>query len=209
MLKPALVLLGMSPTSIFAFVGREFLSSIFVISSVSKFLARDRFRDALSSYRLLPERVVTVIARAVPLIEAALAVLLLTGIFPREAAIASASLLSVFSVAIAINLFRGLNFNCGCFGTANTRPAKFDTLARNIGLIAISVALAVVGSGRIAHWPPFPSVIELFLLAWGSLCCLTVSSALLDLSRTRAEAGALIAETSESTVTMRHETGRI
>jgi uncharacterized membrane protein YphA (DoxX/SURF4 family) len=52
-----------------------------------------------------------------PVVEIAVGLALLLGVFVRTAAIAAAVLLVVFLVAVGSAWVRGLQIDCGCFGT--------------------------------------------------------------------------------------------
>ena len=50
-----------------------------------------------------------------------------------------------FTVAVVAAAARGLDISCGCFGTGSGR-VTWLTAARNLGLLAATVALAVLSS---------------------------------------------------------------
>jgi len=55
-------------------------------------------------------------------------------------------MLIVFIIAIAISLARGLNIDCGCFGTANGNKLGLIKLLQNIGLLVIGIILIIFNS---------------------------------------------------------------
>ncbi len=82
---------------------------------------------AVRAHDLLPEGVVQVVGYGLPVLEVALAGLLLLGLATRFAAVASAVLMVAFLVGVASAAGRGLAIDCGCFGgggvVAPPRPA--------------------------------------------------------------------------------------
>jgi len=74
---------------------------------------------------------------------------LVLGVRPRAGAWVAGVLLAGFTVGVALAMARGLNFTCGCFGTADATRIGWAKLAENLGMLA----LAALGSSR-AREPP-------------------------------------------------------
>jgi uncharacterized membrane protein YphA (DoxX/SURF4 family) len=110
------------------------------------------FRSAVTNYRLLPARLVPVIAVTLPFAELTAAVMLALGILPGIVASLLALLLLAFAAAIAINLARGRSFDCGCAGSA-PQTINWTHVASNVGLAALSAAVAVAPPRSLAIWP--------------------------------------------------------
>jgi hypothetical protein len=51
-------------------------------------------------------------------------------------------LLAVFTAAVAAVLMRGIDIECGCFGTGSG-PVSWLTLLRNLGLLGAAVLLVI------------------------------------------------------------------
>ena len=101
---------------------------------------------AVRAYRLLPEQVVPAVGYGLPVLEVALALVLLLGLATRLAAIISAALLLAFMAGIVAAAARGLQIDCGCFGgggeVAAGETAYTVELLRDAGLLAAALALA-------------------------------------------------------------------
>lgn len=112
----------------------------FAISSLVKIRRYRSFVGTVVGYDLLPHGLAVAWAALLPCIEAALAVMLLTGAAARAALVALA-LLAVFAIAVAINLLRRRSVPCGCFG--DNEPISVQTLLRIalLALLALSVAV--------------------------------------------------------------------
>lgn len=103
--------------------------------------------QAVRAYRLLPWELTTIVGYALPWLEIALGLLLVTGTFVRWAAVASAALMVVFIIGIASVWARGLSIDCGCFGgggeiTEGTTQYP-QRIAEDLGLLALGVWAAV------------------------------------------------------------------
>lgn len=95
--------------------------------------------EAAAGFAALGLRRPEVLARAVPLVELALAVALLAG--PAVGAGTALLLLSCFTVVLGRALRRGVEVHCACFGSAGGSPLSWIELARN----ALLGGLAVLG----------------------------------------------------------------
>jgi uncharacterized membrane protein YphA (DoxX/SURF4 family) len=109
---------------------------------------------AVRAYQLLPEAVVPFVGYALPLLELAVAVLLLLGLLTRWAALVSALLMTAFLVGIGSAWARGLTIECGCFGGGG-QVAASDTrylpeLVRDAGLLVAALLLVVRPDTRLA-----------------------------------------------------------
>ncbi len=103
------------------------------------------FALSIDAYRLLPEWAVFTVARVLPWLELALGVMLVAGLQLRLTAMATATLLAGFYVAMIYSFSAGSGIDCGCFGVGEAVSAR--TLVRDGLLLAAAVAL-VISSGR-------------------------------------------------------------
>ena len=117
------------------------LGALFLAAGVAKLRDPAGFATEISNYRFLPA-LAPYLATMLPMIEAALGVTLLVGParWRRAAALATAGLLVVFTVAVAQVVARGINVDCGCFG-GNSGPVTGWTVARDLGLLGAAALL--------------------------------------------------------------------
>jgi uncharacterized membrane protein YphA (DoxX/SURF4 family) len=98
------------------------------------------------------------VAFGLPVLEIAVGLALLAGVFVRTAALGSAVLLVVFIAGIAAAWARGLQIDCGCFGdggqVAAGETAYASELARDTGLLLLALALARWPHSRLALGRP-------------------------------------------------------
>ena len=102
---------------------------------------------AVRAYELLPEAVVPAVGYGLPVLEVALAAMLLLGVGTRVAAVLSGALLVAFVAGIAAAWARGLTIDCGCFGGGGQVSAGEtrypQEIARDLGLVAAASFLAL------------------------------------------------------------------
>jgi uncharacterized membrane protein YphA (DoxX/SURF4 family) len=121
--------------------GRLALAGVLLYAGLVKVGDPTAFAQDIANYRILPPALVAPAAALLPGIEMVVGLALLAGIWLRSAAVASAALLGVFTVALGSALGRGIDVACGCFGHGET-PATWWTFGRDLLLFGTSVALA-------------------------------------------------------------------
>ena len=124
-------------------VGRFILSSVFLFSGLAKIGGRAEFESAVTNYRILPTNVSTIVAYALPPVEVLGAVALVLGVGTRIVAIGVTVLLAAFTFALVLNLVRGREMDCGCFGEVSPRQLDWTSVARNVVLVVLSVMVPV------------------------------------------------------------------
>jgi uncharacterized membrane protein YphA (DoxX/SURF4 family) len=118
---------------------------LFLSAGLAKLSASEEFARAVRNYDLLPARWVAPVATWLPRLEVAAALLLGLGVLTTVVAAGLAGLLLVFTAAVAVNLVRGREIDCGCFGSSAPRRITWATVARNLALTALA-ALVVAWS---------------------------------------------------------------
>ena len=109
------------------------------------------FALAVNRYRILPGELVNLVAIVLPWIEltTALAVLLAPARLRAAGAAIVAAMLAVFTIAISLNLARGIEASCGCFSTrADAAVSDGWNLVRNGALIWLALAVYLDGFRR-------------------------------------------------------------
>ncbi|HOE27734.1 MAG: DoxX family membrane protein [Candidatus Aureabacteria bacterium] len=120
-------------------LARLFLGGLFVYASLHKLADPVSFSRIVYGYKILPPWAINLTAIVLPGVELAAGALLLAGLLRRGAALAVSLSLLVFICALAFNLARGLDFDCGCFSFARTGPgAALDLLVRDVVFLALS-----------------------------------------------------------------------
>jgi len=123
-----------------AVISRVLVGGAFIVASFDKILDPMSFAKAVESYQLLPYILVTPFAVTLPWIEFVAGVLLILGIASRASALLIFGMLVMFIIAIAINLGRGAEIDCGCFGAvAKSEPIGWGTIWRDVVLVALAL----------------------------------------------------------------------
>ncbi len=139
-----------------ALVLRCFIGAVLVATAIGKGLDVPGFAKVIDTYQVLAPWMLLPAAIAMPLIELALGLLLLSGLHTPKAAWASFSLHLVFIAWISVALLRGLNIpNCGCFGVFMARPLTPATVIEDGVMLLLSAALAFIAArAPAATWRP-------------------------------------------------------
>jgi uncharacterized membrane protein YphA (DoxX/SURF4 family) len=109
---------------------------------------------AVSSYRILPQSMVAPVAFGLPVLEMALAALILLGFATRAMAICVGLLFVVFIAGIISVWARGLSIDCGCFGggglVAKGQTHYLREIFRDLGFFVLAAWLMVFPRGKVA-----------------------------------------------------------
>jgi putative oxidoreductase len=120
------------------------LGLLFLLASLAKIVDVSSLASQVHNFRLLPFGSEHLVAMTLPWIEFVAGLALVLNIRPRAGAWVAGVLLAGFTAGIVLAMARGLNFECGCFGTADGTRVGWIKLGENLGMLA----LAVVGSLR-------------------------------------------------------------
>jgi len=97
---------------------RIFVGLIFIWAGYQKFGVTCEFARDIYNYHMAPGTLINLAAIILPVLEMVLGACLIIGIAPRGAALGLSFILVFFVIVLGINYFRGVEFSCGCFGTA-------------------------------------------------------------------------------------------
>ncbi len=123
---------------------RCFLAGIFLYSGYAKLQSTLQFAATITSYKLAPVSLVLPLAKYLPWAEIILGVLLLVGWKLRYVSFVTIGLLSFFIGVLALTYFRGIDADCGCFGSgARITPL---TIARDMLFLLPAIFLAAAPS---------------------------------------------------------------
>lgn len=116
------------------------MACVFLAAAFPKIRDPHAFAEAIYRYHLLDHDWINVLAVYLPWFEAACGVALLAAPRLRRGALLGiAGMLLVFTSAIAINVHRGVNIDCGCFSvSAEGGRIGWLNLARNAAFLALT-----------------------------------------------------------------------
>lgn len=127
-------------------LARLALAAVWIYAASTKLGKPLTSARAVQAYQIFPYDVAGVIGQALPVVELAIGLLLLVGLFVRPMAICSAALLVVFMAGIASAWARGLSIDCGCFGGDGSlpwdaEPAYLQEILRDVAFLALAAWL--------------------------------------------------------------------
>ena len=128
---------------LFLWLARIAVAAVFLGACLAKIRDPEAFALAVNRYRILPGAFVNLVAIVLPWIEltAGLAVLAAPARLRAAGALLLAGMLTVFTIAISLNLLRGIEASCGCFSTrADAAVSDGWNLVRNGALIWLALA---------------------------------------------------------------------
>lgn len=129
---------------------RWILGLTFIYASFYKIASPDDFAKIVYGYNLFPEIFINLIAIIIPFLEVIAGLALIIGIYPRSAAVIINALLLAFITALAINLIRGHEFDCGCFsaGQSEYPGASWVMLVRDLIFFVLGMQIVLFKGHR-------------------------------------------------------------
>lgn len=112
---------------------------VFIFAGIEKIAEPLTFSDSIANYKMLPIAVVNFFAIAIPWIEVVSGILLIFDKFVKENAFIFNLLITFFTLMVLLAVIRGLDIDCGCFGTADAQKVGFQKISENIGLIILGL----------------------------------------------------------------------
>lgn len=162
-------------------LARALLAGVFTVSGLAKLRDRDGTAQAARDFGV-PAPLSGFTARALPVVELLLAVLLIPRGSARLAATSIGVLLVIFSIAIAVSILSGRQTVCHCFGENSKEPVGWGSVLRNLVLLAVTAFVAWpretgAGPGPLDLWnamdaavrPAFGVALISVLIAIGAL----------------------------------------
>ena len=151
------------------------LGGLLILAAITKLTDRAAFQTAVAEYQLLPHTLERPFAAALSIIELALGTLLLAGLGTVIAAWAAVPVFLSFSIAIGVNMARGRDLDCHCFGSVQSEPIGWPSLIRSSALVIASLIVAFGASAFGAvdallldpdGLPPASEIVPVVLLAF-------------------------------------------
>jgi len=121
---------------------------VFIYASRDKIASPAYFAGTIQNYQLLPDSLINLVAIILPWLELICGILLLAGIWHRSAALIISCLMTIFMIAILSVIIRGLDIECGCFGS-NT-SANWTRIVEDVFFLLFSLQIALYPHSRLA-----------------------------------------------------------
>lgn len=151
------------------------LGGLLTLAAITKLTDRTAFQAAVAEFQLLPHALERPFAIALPFVELTLGALLLAGLGTAIAAWAAVPVFLSFSIAIGVNMARGRELDCHCFGSVQSEPIGWPALIRSSALVIASLIVAFGASAFGAvdallldsdGLPPASEIVPVILLAF-------------------------------------------
>lgn len=127
---------------------RLVLGGVFIYSGAIKIADPAAFALAIENYQLLPAGLIDPLAYWLPWLELVCGAGLIVGPFKRGAAVLISGQLLVFVAALAFNIWRGLDVDCGCFGSGGATTHPTLAIWRDLAFLCLAVASLVTSFAR-------------------------------------------------------------
>lgn len=101
------------------FLIRLVVGGIFIWAGILKIINPLGFADDILNYRVVSGEIAFFAALIIPWVELIAGFFLVAGIFKKGASFILSAMLFVFMVLIALTIIRGINIECGCFGSVS------------------------------------------------------------------------------------------
>ena len=118
---------------------RIFVGIVFIYASIEKIMSPAYFAGTIQNYQIIPETTINLVAIILPWLELICGILLLTGIWHQSAAFIVSSMMMIFIIALSSVILRGLDIECGCFGSGTS--ANWTRILEDLFLLAFSLQI--------------------------------------------------------------------
>ncbi|MGB9893699.1 MAG: MauE/DoxX family redox-associated membrane protein [Candidatus Saccharicenans sp.] len=119
---------------------RLIVGGVFIWAAAAKIADPLTFAQDVKNYRLVGQTLSFLTAITLPWVELIAGVCLIIGIFPRSSSLLISGLLLFFILLVTITMIRGIDVDCGCFGTFSRKADLWLILEDSIWL-AMSLIL--------------------------------------------------------------------
>ena len=124
------------------FILRIVVGIIFIWASYNKVLDPSGFAIIIQNYKILPAWLINPAAIILPWIEILCGLFLVTGFFVKGSLLIVNLLMLIFAAAITINIYRGIDINCGCFTlTPVVAKSMYYYLLRDLCFLCTGVGI--------------------------------------------------------------------
>ena len=119
---------------------RLVLGGLFVYAGAVKVLDPLDFAQNIRNYQLVGQSLSFVAAIVLPWLEILAGLALILGVWTRGAALVVTGLLVFFIVLTAVTMIRGLDVDCGCFGSLS-RKSGWGVILEDLGMLALGLSI--------------------------------------------------------------------
>ena len=119
-------------------VFRIVLGGLFIYAGVVKVVDPLGFAQDIRNYRLVGQSLSFIAAVILPWLEILAGAFLIAGVWKRGAALVITGLLVFFILLTLVTMARGLDVDCGCFGSLS-RKSGWGVILEDLGMLFLSL----------------------------------------------------------------------
>jgi len=131
---------------------RLVVGGVFIWAAVLKIGDPLGFAQNIANYRLFPRFLDFILALTLPWIEVATGALLILGLGSRSSALISSVLLGSFIILVLTAVLRGIETDCGCFGSLSGK-ADLKLIAMDAVLLFFSINILLAKKKAVNREP--------------------------------------------------------
>ncbi len=120
---------------------RLVLGAVMIVAGGAKVFDLAGLARVVEAYNVLPPVLVIPLAVVMPWLETFCGIGLLLGWWTRSSALLAVLLLTSFGVALGINVYRGTDIACGCFGLNSSRGSLEAALVQDVLLLVMALVV--------------------------------------------------------------------
>ncbi len=117
---------------------RLILGGVFIWAGMIKITNPMGFAQDIANYQILPQSISFFLALFLPWIEVICGVFVFTGLFLRSSSFFLSCILTGFLILILVTMIRGIDVECGCFGSLS-RQVDYKLFLTDCALLFFSL----------------------------------------------------------------------
>lgn len=121
------------------------VGGMFIWAGLQKVIDSLEFAQSIRNYRVVGQDISFVVALILPWVEVICGACLIIGLFRRASALLISLMLVGFIILVASAMVRGLDVECGCFGSFSSK-ADFRLILQDIILLIFSLNIFLAPS---------------------------------------------------------------
>ena len=121
---------------------------LMVYAALAKIGQLQGFSAQVHNFRMLPIALENLVAMTLPWVEMVAGITLIAGVRAQAGARLIFLILAVFTIGVLQAMARGLDFECGCFGTDDGTRVGFVKVLQNLGMLVLAWIGARAPTGR-------------------------------------------------------------
>jgi putative oxidoreductase len=122
-------------------LARLILGFVFIYAASEKITDPVGFAESIHNYKIFPLITINLISIILPWLELITGLFLIFGISVKESVFIINILTFLFIILIGVSLFRGLNIDCGCFGTNNGETIGVKKIIEDVILLLLGILI--------------------------------------------------------------------